>query len=233
VSLRLDGDRIYRSALLDDLRWLRHGFGTRHATPEPRAVTLRQIHSTKVILAQECGPATEGDALITDNPGVFVAVKTADCLPILIADPEKRVVAAVHAGWRGTVAGVAAETVAEMAGRFGCRPENLRAAFGPSIRGCCYEVGPEVAAQFALLFPEREDLEGRAHVDLAEANRRILGAAGLKLEHLDVEAPCTRCYPAEFHSWRRDGEAAGRMFSGVGILGPEDTKRAWELAHAL
>ena len=113
----------------------------------------------------------EGDALLEDQPGSVVAVKTADCIPILLVDERRRAVAAVHAGWRGTAARIAADAVAAMGERFGTRPEDLHAAIGPGIGACCYEVGPEVAAQFGG--------QGRGHIDLTAANRRQLEEAGV------------------------------------------------------
>jgi hypothetical protein len=104
----------------------------------------------------------EGDALLDNTPGSVVAIKTADCLPILLVDDRHRAVAAVHAGWRGTVAGIAQRAVEAMRAQFGSAPGDLRAAIGPGIGPCCYEVGPEVAAEFGR--------QGRAHVDLGEAN---------------------------------------------------------------
>jgi hypothetical protein len=152
----------------------------------------------------------EGDALLENTSGSVVAIKTADCLPILLVDDRHRAVAAVHAGWRGTVAGIAQRAVEAMRAQFGSVPEDLRAAIGPGIGECCYEVGPEVAAQFGR--------QGRAHVDLAEANRRRLMDAGVTPERIYASNLCTMCRADEFHSFRRDKEAAGRLFSFAGIL---------------
>lgn len=167
----------------------------------------------------ECGRPEwedrEGDALVTITPGQFVAIRTADCLPILIADERLHAVAAVHAGWRGTVAGVAVAAVREMESRFGSRPEDLHVAIGPGIGACCYEVGPEVAAEFRAIFSE-EELSGRK-IDLAEANRRQLVAAGVTRDRIRSGAQCTFCTPQEFYSYRREKEQAGRMLSGIGI----------------
>jgi polyphenol oxidase len=205
-----DARHIYRVAELDELRWLVHGFGTRHSDVpslvRPLA-TLRQIHSADCVEARgRQGVLGEGDALLEDTPGNAVAVKTADCIPILLADDRTRAVAAVHAGWRGTVAGIAARAVEAMRARFGAHPADLRAAIGPGIGACCYEVGPEVAAQFGR--------EGRVRIDLAAENRRQLEEAGVPW--IAVAGMCTMCNP-EFHSFRRDGEAAGRMYSFAGL----------------
>ncbi len=151
----------------------------------------------------------EGDALIENQPGSVVAVKTADCMPILLVDERSRAVAAVHAGWRGTAARIAVEAVAAMGGRFGTRPEDLHAAIGPGIGKCCYEVGPEVAAQFGG--------QGRGHIDLAAANRRQLEESGVTPQRIYASNLCTMCRGEEFDSFRRDQAAAGRMYSFAGI----------------
>jgi YfiH family protein len=151
----------------------------------------------------------EGDALLENRPGGVVAVKTADCIPILLVDERLHAVAAVHAGWRGTAARIAAEAVTAMAGRFGTRAEDLHAAIGPGIGKCCYEVGPEVAAQFGG--------QGRGHIDLAAANRRQLEESGVTPRHIYASNLCTMCRSEEFDSFRRDQAAAGRMYSFAGI----------------
>jgi len=138
-----------------------------------------------------------------------IAIKTADCIPILLVDERRRAVAAVHAGWRGTVAGIAAGAVEAMRRRFGTDPRDVHAAIGPGIGKCCFEVGPEVAAEFG----ER----GRAHIDLAAANRGRLLEAGVTPERIYTSNLCTKCRAEEFHSFRRDGAAAGRLYSFAGI----------------
>ena len=208
-----DPRHIYRAAALDALDWLVHGFGTRLVDVPamfPNLATLQQIHSAAAVAA--CGRAGnlgQGDALTERTPGAVVAVRTADCIPILLADARNRAVAAVHAGWRGTVAEIAARAVEAMAREFGTRPEDLHAAIGPGIGKCCYEVGPEVAAHFGFA--------GRAHIDLAEANRRQLEACGVPAAHVYVAGLCTRCLAEDFHSFRRDRENAGRNYSFVGV----------------
>ncbi|HEV2444829.1 MAG TPA: polyphenol oxidase family protein, partial [Candidatus Sulfopaludibacter sp.] len=131
-----------------------------------------------------------------------------DCIPILLVDESRRAVAAVHAGWRGTAARIAARAVDAMRLRFGSRPEDLHAAIGPGIGPCCYEVGAEVAAQFGI--------EGRAHLDLPAINRAQLEEIGIRDSRIYVSSLCTMCRE-EFYSFRRDKQAAGRMHSFVGI----------------
>jgi YfiH family protein len=141
-------------------------------------------------------------------------VRTADCVPLLIADPKRKVIAAVHAGWRGTVAGITARTIERLALDYETNPNDCVAAIGPSIGPCCFEVGPEVARQFTGFFPEALDL---AHIDLIEANRRALIAAGLAPENIETANLCTMCDRQLFHSYRRDRDSAGRMVSAIGI----------------
>ncbi len=208
-----DSRQIYRVTELDALPWLVHGFGTRHADIPAlfgNLASLKQIHSAECVAALgRAGELGRGDALLENAPGSVVAVKTADCIPILLADERRRAVAAVHAGWRGTAAGIAGRAVEAMRARFGTQARDLHAAIGPGIGKCCYEVGPEVAAQFGE--------QGRAHLDLAAVNRRQLAGAGVPPEKIYMADLCTMCHAAEFHSFRRDKEAAGRLYSFVGI----------------
>ncbi len=216
---RLDNGQVYRTDALD-LPWLEHGFGTRASSNWPgvqNLATLRQIHSNKVVVATRPGDLGEGDALISNVPGLTLAIRTADCLPVLIADPENRAVAAVHAGWRGTVQEIVLEAIRAMSAEYGSRRENLVIAVGPGIGGCCYEVGPEVAEQFSRFFPERQDLHGTTKIDLAESTIRQLRRNGGRAGQIDSSGLCTRCLADQFHSYRRDGQAAGRMVSALGI----------------
>jgi len=210
----LDYNQTYRSSELDEFEWLVHGFGTRRADLPgrfERLATLQQVHSTECVAgAGRSGALGTGDALLENTPGVVVAVKTADCIPLLLVDPFHRAVAAVHAGWRGTVAGIAQRAVAAMGAQFGSRAGDLHAAIGPAIGKCCYKVGAEVAAQFGV--------EGRAHIDLAGTVRGQLEAAGVGGQRIYMCGLCTKCRADEFHSFRRDGAAAGRLYSFAGIL---------------
>ena len=117
------------------------------------------------------GEIGEGDALITGDPALFVSVRTADCVPILLADPEHHTVAAVHSGWRGTAAAIVRRAIEAMALQFASDPSHLVAAIGPSIGPCCYEVGPEVVSQFGTLFPEWNSPDHSRNIDLVEANQ--------------------------------------------------------------
>jgi YfiH family protein len=192
-----------------DLEWLDHGFGLRDSVLPDGIRTVKQIHSSIVLDAGE--PASAGDALLSDQPGVRVGVKTADCVPILIVDISTPAVAAIHAGWRGSAENIAAAAVRGMAARWKTRPENLRAAIGPAIGVCCYEVGPEVASQFERWFPATAD----RHLDLPAINEAQLRAEGVT--NVWKSGECTFCTAKRFFSFRREREHAGRMLSFIGL----------------
>jgi YfiH family protein len=210
----LDPERIYRVSELDALPWLTHGFGTRSSDIPARfahLATVKQIHSSTCIAGEgRSGILGQGDALIENTPGSAVAVKTADCIPILLADERLQAVAAIHAGWRGTAARIAERAVAMMSERFGTRPADLHAAIGPGIGECCYEVGAEVREQFGA--------EGSGTLDLSMENMRQLEESGVTRNRIYTSNLCTKCLAGEFHSFRRDREAAGRMYSFAGVL---------------
>lgn len=216
----LDRRNVFHAKELDEQSWLEHGFGTRISSGWPDTTdlaTVRQIHSDVVVVAEHSGCLAEGDALITNRPGITLSIRTADCLPILMADRRTHAVAAVHAGWRGVSLGIVPKTVRALADRFGTMPEDLIVAIGPGIGACCFEVGPEVAVQFQQWFPERNDLSGKTKVDLVETIIRQLrrndGTVGL-FATADL---CTVCDTDLFHSYRRDRERAGRMITTIRI----------------
>ncbi len=211
-------------------------------------VTLRQIHSDVVhVISAPPQTALQGDALITATSGVLLAIQTADCIPILLADPRHRAVAAIHAGWRGTLARIAAKTVGRMQMEFSTRPQDLIAAIGPGISQCCYEVGPDVVKEFAAKFPQAKDwFDGpfdalasgedpnplpwltmmppghqppppRCMLDLKAANAAILAEAGLSAKNIFSSDLCTSSRTDLFFSYRRE-KTTGRMLSVIGIL---------------
>jgi YfiH family protein len=208
-----DPSHVYRVSELDSLPWLVHGFGTRLAdipAAFPQLATVKQIHSTECVAGEgRAGVLGQADALLENVEGAVVAVRTADCIPLLLVDEERRAVAAVHAGWRGTAGGIAGRAIEAMRRRFGTDPARLHAAIGPGIGKCCYEVGPEVAVKFGK--------QGTTHLDLAEENRGQLIRAGVTAERIYASNLCTRCRPEEFHSFRRDRDDAGRLYSFAGI----------------
>jgi YfiH family protein len=214
-----DPQNIYRLREFERFAWLEHGFGTRMAGRwfPGRLATLKQIHSNACVVADgHAGCLGQADALVSNTAGLALGIHTADCIPVLLVDPRLRAVAAAHAGWRGTAASIAIRAVEALAAQFGSRPADLLAAIGPGICGKCYTVGPEVAVQFAPWFPERSDLDRQTTLDLAEANRRQLVAAGLPDGAIFTGAPCTACHVDEFYSYRVQGKT-GRLLAAVGI----------------
>ena len=190
---------------------------TRALEGSGRLLLLRQLHGSAVVEAPWEG-RPQADAAVASAPGWLLGIQTADCLPVLLVDPGRRLVAAAHAGWRGTAAGVASRAVEALLRR-GSRPEDLVAALGPCVGACCYEVGEELRGAFgpsgAAFF--RPGPGGRPHLDVRAANARQLLDAGLRPEALHHVADCTRCRAELYHSYRRDGRAAGRMISFVGF----------------
>jgi YfiH family protein len=212
---------LYQAPGLAAFSWLEHGFGTRLSSgwlDARRLAHLKQVHSNKVITAREAdGCLGEGDALLTSIPGLLLAVRTADCLPIILTDPKSKAVAVIHAGWRGLVSGILYNSVRKMEDNFSTLGKNLHAAIGPGIGPCCYQVGPEVATQFQPWFPERADLGSQTTLDLPETARRQLLQAGVPSTQIETAAVCTCCHAEEFFSYRREGGRAGRMWSAAGI----------------
>ncbi len=211
-----------------------HGFGQRApgASPETRAETIarvaagldgdgrlllmQQVHGATVALAP-WEDAPEADAAVATERGMLLGIQTADCLPVLLVDPERESVAAAHAGWRGTASGVSARAVQALTAS-GSRPQDLVAVLGPCIGPCCYEVGDELRAAFgpkgAAFF--RLGPNGKPHLDMRAANERQLQGAGLPTEAIHHLPDCTHCRPDLYHSYRRDGTGSGRMISFVG-----------------
>jgi polyphenol oxidase len=212
-----DAEGVLHSQRLSEFPWLWHGFGTRLSDGWPgQYASLKQTHSDTVYVIDKDGAcAGEGDALVTAVPGVRIGVRTADCVPVLIADPNTRAVAAVHAGWRGTISEVTRKAVETMQRTFDSPPANLHAAIGPCIAECCFEVGSEVASEFRNWFP---DWNTRTHIDLVSVNVRQLQQAGIPEDQIDVAGLCTVCDAAgRFHSFRRDKDRSGRMVAAIGI----------------
>jgi len=222
--------------------------GARRASSQP-LVTLRQIHSD-VIHFVDAVPEVQraGDGLITATPGLLLGIQTADCLPIVLVDPKRRAVGVFHAGWRGTLQRIVEKGVGEMRRQFGSRPGDLKAAIGPGIHGCCYEVGTEVREKFesqfsygAKLFREVEErdpvrekypmlfltarapghsvLPKKTFLDLVEANRQQLLAVGVPAKSIDASPLCTNCRPDLLFSYRAEKGKTGRMLGVVGIWG--------------
>jgi polyphenol oxidase len=226
--------------------------------------SVRQVHSADVVCVRRktgrleysaLGPAGEqassfhrlpADALMTNESGVLLAIRTADCLPVLMADTRGRVVAAIHAGWRGALKGIIGKTVGEMQRVFRCAPEELVVALGPSIRSCCYVVGQEVVDAFCREFnraekkffregtketaagsipaaglgsPARTDPSAHSpsHLDLVAVALDQLASAGVPSSHIEVSDLCTACRADLFYSYRKEGVATGRMLAVLGM----------------
>ena len=236
-----------REAVTANRRLLAEAVSGDAATP---LATLRQFHSDLIVQAARADAdraiPRKADGQFTDEPGFLLAVQTADCIPVLVADQKRRAVAAFHAGWRGTVARIVEKGIGRMRLAFGSRPEDLVAAIGPGIGPCCYAVGDEVLSAFdsqfsyahelfhevydadpvrkkyPMLFlsqraPGHSSMGPSLHVDLIEANRRQLLAAGLRDRAIQSVGGCTQCHADLFFSHRASRGHAGRMMALIGI----------------
>jgi polyphenol oxidase len=209
-----------------------------------KLIPLKQIHSDMIrIFPGPPDDACKGDASATNHPGLLLAIQTADCVPILLVDPKKRAVAAIHAGWRGTLTRITQKAVGRMQLEFGSKPADLLAAIGPSIGPCCYEVAADFVTKFTAQFADAADYfdEPRSgeepnplqwlnmkppghqpppknvHLDLRKANRSQLIAAGLLAKNIFVSDLCTACHTGLLFSHRREGPLSGRLMSAIGL----------------
>lgn len=217
-----------------------------------KLVSLLQFHSD-AIMQFESAPTepARADGSVTKSAGLLLAVQTADCAPILLVDPKNRAVAAVHAGWRGTLARIVEKAIGRMQMQFGSRAADLLAAIGPAIGGCCYEVGTEVAAAFSGQFSNAaeffDELTGdepnplqwlnmmppghqppakKVLLDLPKANRLQLEAAGIPAGNIFVSDLCTGCRRDLLFSYRKEGAQSGRMMAVIGLRGTEKKSAA-------
>lgn len=236
-----------RENVLENRRLLAEAITGSADTP---IVTLKQFHSglVRVAGADSAGGPCRGDGLITAERGILIGVQTADCTPVLVADRRRKVVAAFHAGWRGTVKRIVERGIGRMRVEFGSRPEDLIAAIGPGIGACCYPVGEEVLSEFESQFeyarelfhevystdpvrtkypmlfltqraPGHSPIGPALHLDVAEANRRQLLAAGVPSKAITMVGGCTVCHGELFFSHRASKGHCGRMLSVIGIAG--------------
>ncbi len=210
-------------------------------------VTLRQIHSDIILRVDTVPEKQlTGDGFVTNTPGLLLAIQTADCLPVIVVDTKRRAVGVFHAGWRGTLQRIVEKGVGEMHRCFGSNPRDVKAVIGPGIQGCCYQVGEEVRTKFesqfayaAKLFreakesdPVREkypllflnarapghgELPPKLFLDLVEANRQQLLAAGVPKKNIENSPLCTTCHPELLFSYRAEKGKTGRMLGAVGI----------------
>jgi YfiH family protein len=186
---------------------------------------MKQVHGDNIVEVKDKNlkEAGEADGMITGEPDVYLGVLTADCVPILFLAPRQRLVAAVHAGWRGTLAGIAAKTVCLFENQYGVALDDIEVALGPSIGPCCYEVKSDVAGPLMkkwgkLTTPSISVKDGRSVVNLRRLNRDILRAAGVPGKQLFQVGPCTSCTPEDFFSYRRERSETGRQISVIGWL---------------
>jgi polyphenol oxidase len=208
---------VLRNESWERITGLRHGFLEGRVEPDHPILLPRQVHGTRVVTAEPTAGPLAADGLVTAARGTLVGVVTADCAPILMVARDRRVAAAVHAGWRGAAAGIVARALDHLRA-FGVEPEEVEACVGPAIGPCCYEVGPEVRAAFVHGSGSvTEGAWSRAHdrdmLDLRSAVISLLLTGGVRAP--TAVGPCTRCSPA-FCSYRRDGAAAGRQVSFIG-----------------
>ena len=204
----------------------RHHLLTALKLEEAHLITLRQIHSNRAYIIED-NPVgwnrPEGDALITRMENVALAVQIADCVPVLIADPDHFAMAAVHSGWRGTLGGILLQTIRKMQQALGSDPARLLIAMGPGIRSCCFEVGLEVAGLFDEQYPKHsltEPVRGRPQkrfLDLFKALDIQMNLAGVPVGNRYDLTACTCCRTDEFFSYRAEGAAAGRMMAVIGL----------------
>ncbi len=241
-----DGHRALKLSLFGQGPAVEHLFGLRGSRPleilakrlgvqNDQVATIRQVHGDSIwVIDSSAGrhggdqgrtakTATQAyDALITNQIGLAITVQTADCLPILIWDANRKVVAAVHAGWRGSLQSIAPKTVFMMQTCFGSRPEDLQIGIGPAIGPCCYEVDEPVLGPLRERFGffreiVREKGADKGMLDLPGLNVRQLIDSGVPADRIAVADTCTACHPERFCSYRRDGLSAGSMVSGIMI----------------
>lgn len=235
-----------RASFLRELAAGSHASARKNLSNWP-LITLRQIHSDIIHRVDSIpGEPLFGDGMITATPGLLLAIQTADCLPVILVDAKNHAVGVFHAGWRGTVQRIVEKGVGEMHRCFGTRPRDLKAAIGPGIQGCCYEVGEEVRTKFESQFeygsklfrevkesdPVREKypllfltarapghsvLPKKIFLDLVDANRRQLLAAGLAKKNIESSPLCTNCHPELLFSYRAEKGKTGRMMGVAGI----------------
>ncbi|MGB0910116.1 MAG: peptidoglycan editing factor PgeF [Nitrospirales bacterium] len=191
----------------------------------PHVISLKQVHGKDVaVFDKPVDVATpipsDGDALVTNQPNVLLVVRTADCVPVLMVDVERRVVAAVHAGWRGAVAGIVPDTLLVLSERFGSIRDQIRVAIGPSIGPCCFEVDEPVLRPLKEQFSFSTDVlktisSTHAKLDLKALIRYQLTEAGIEADAMRWSQDCTQCDAKRFFSYRREGQVNGTMISGI------------------
>lgn len=237
-----------REAVEQNRRIFLRGIGTAGENGEPwPLVAMRQVHSSIVHRIEDLPEhPVAGDGLVTNQPETVLSVRTADCFPVLLADPVQRVIAALHAGWRGTLTRIVEKGVGDMRRWFGSDPADIRAAIGPGIHRCCYQVSSDMRGKFASQFAYGDELFEEVfssdpvrerypllflnmrppghgepphmpHLDLVEANRRQLVDAGIAETHMWISDLCTSCRNDLLFSHRKDKGVTGRLMSAIAI----------------
>jgi YfiH family protein len=188
-----------------------------------RVARMRQVHGADVRgVSEPMNPPPVCDGLATSQKGLGLIVSTADCVPMVMWDEEKKVAAVVHTGWRGALGELAGKAVAHLTERFGSRATSLHVALGPAIGVCCYEVGDDVTQAFESRFAYAGRLfspgpRGKSHLDLIEANREQLSRAGVPSEQVYVSDMCTSCDNQRLYSYRKEGKGVGRIMGAIGV----------------
>jgi YfiH family protein len=182
---------------------------------EERIAHPGQVHGDRIVIVERGGRYPDCDALITPVAGIYLAITIADCVPVLLYDPVRKVVAAVHSGWRGSAMGILTKALGVLNGNFHVEARHIQAYIGPSAGVCCYEVGEEVAIRFENAYLRRSEGQ-RPMLDLKQFNRDVLLRSGVPVEQISVSAHCTICEGNLFHSYRREKETSGRMMALIG-----------------
>lgn len=231
IKNELEGrGQVLQSQLLAQTAGVNHYSSLRESTDPEREVWMpHQVHGTQIVVLDEQlvqGPVPDADAVICRLQGQWIGVRTADCVPVLLYDPETKVVAAVHAGWRGTVKHIVRLTLERMVAELGCRPAGMLAMVGPSISPEAFEVGEEVAQAFveagrgdcvlrSLWGPRGQQSLIKPHVDLWQSNVMDLLEGGLELQNIDCTPWCTYQHHDQLFSARREGVGTGRIVSAI------------------
>ena len=189
---------------------------SRHAG---RVISLLQVHRDRCVVissGDQLQPRYSGDAVLTDRNDVLLSVSVADCLPVFMVNPKRKIIGMIHAGWRGTLLGIARRTIRDAKDRFGCEPGEFTLLFGPCIRSCCYRVSNQVAILFdGNCISRRRD--GTSMLNLVRANLKQFTDCGVIENKIFVIDACTFCNKELFCSYRRDKENAGRMIGCLGL----------------
>lgn len=227
--------RVIQSELLNSFSFIQHGFLTRDfgkdqakGIPVRHICRIKQVHGNDVFVAQNA-PKIEGeldlykkksaDSVLTKLSQTALVISTADCVPLLFCDPTKKVIAAAHAGWRGTAKNVAQTTVQALQEQFHCEPKNIVVAIGPAIQECCYEVDRNVYDQISQkdFFKPIPHKANHWMLSLPHVNLHQLMTAGVSKDHIWISPLCTVCHLDQFYSYRKEGESAGRQWSFIAL----------------